>query len=553
MSSATAPVIIVGAGPTGLATAFVLGRCGVRTIVCDQYDGINPHPRAHVVNTRSMELLRNWGIYDEIITDAIDFDRGISVLWKHTVAGEEFGRIDLADAPAEHLARRLKASPVTIGSCAQDRVQGRLLEAVRKSGMTDVRYRTKVLAVEDCGDHVAVQVESDGVRETLTADYLVNGEGAAGRLRQSIGIDVEGIPELGQQINMYFHADLSEWTTSESELLFWVLNTGCPGVFIRLGGNRWTFHTGFDPVREAVADYTPERCRELIRLAVGAPDLEIDVHSVGTWSLGANTACQYRQGRVFLVGDAAHQFPPTGGLGMNTGLVDADNLGWKLAAVLQGWAAESLLDTYESERRPVALANAESSIVNLMKMADAGIGPNTLAVAAKLESDDPEVAAAERVRMAAVVPQQRPHFDYLELELGYVYGAQAGVADCDPITTPVVGGRLPHHWVSLDGKRISTLDLVGVGFVLFAGPDGAAWIDGLVGRQVPIPFQSYLVGRDLIPLDGPPPGLDGDNTLLVRPDGHIAWIGTGPIGDVSEQISHAIEQACATACSEITT
>ena len=540
------PVVIIGAGPTGLAAAYVLGRHGVRTIVCDQHDGINPHPRAHVINTRSMELLRNWGIADHISAEAIHLHDGISILWKHTVAGEEFGRIELAEAPAEHLARRKNASPVAMASCAQDRVQERLLDAVRKSGMAEVRYRTKVLSIEDRGDDVVIVVDADGRRETLTAAYLIDAEGACGRLRDSIGIGVEGIPEFGQQLNIYFHADLSEWTDKKSELLFWALNTECPGVFIRLGANRWTFHTSFDPGKSAVTDYTPDRCRDLVRQAVGISDLEIEVRSVGTWVLGASTACQYRKGRTFLVGDAAHQFPPTGGLGMNTGLVDADNLGWKLAAVLQGWAPERLLDTYESERRPVALANAENSIANVIKMADAGIGPNTLAVAARLESDDPEVAAAERLRLAEAVPQQRPHFDYLDLELGYVYG-ESGPVDSDPISEPIVGGRVPHRWVTLAGERISTLDLVGAGFVLLVGPDGAAWLDGLCRDDVAIPLQAFVIGRDLM-IDGAAlPGFEQDRAVLVRPDGHIAWIGAGLTGDHVREINFAIRQACCAA------
>ena len=539
-------VVIIGAGPAGLAAAYVLGRHGVRTIVCDQHDGINPHPRAHVINARSMELLRNWGIADHISIEAIHLHDGISIVWKHTIAGEEFGRIELTDAPAEHLARRRNASPVGMASCAQDRVQERLLDAVRKSGMTEVRYRSKVLSIEDRGNDVAIEVDTDGRRETLTAAYLVDAEGAAGRLRDSIGIGVEGVPEFGQQLNIYFHADLSAWTHKKSELLFWVLNTESPGVFIRLGDNRWTFHTGFDPAQAAVGDYTPDRCRELIRLAVGVSDLEVDVRSVGTWVLGASTARQYRKGRIFLVGDAAHQFPPTGGLGMNTGLVDADNLGWKLAAVLQGWAPEALLDTYESERRPVALANAENSIANAIKMADAGIGPNTLVVAARLESDDPEVAAGERLRLAEAVPQQRPHFDYLDLELGYVYG-ESGSVDSDPISEPVVGGRVPHRWVTLAGDRISTLDLVGAGFVLLVGPDGAAWLDGLCQDDVAIPLQTFVIGRELIVDGGVLPGFERDRAVLVRPDGHIAWIGTGLTGDHAREINFALTQACCAA------
>jgi 2-polyprenyl-6-methoxyphenol hydroxylase-like FAD-dependent oxidoreductase len=517
------PVLIVGAGPVGLATAYVLGKHGVRSTICDQFGGINPHPRAHVVNTRSMELLRSWGIYDAVIEDSVDLNCGLSFVWKHTVAGEEFGRIDLSDALPEHLSRRLGASPVTIASCAQDRVQQRLLDAVRAQGMTTVRYGTKVVEVEDLGDAVHVVVEADGEPERLTARYVVAAEGASGTIRKNLGIDIEGIPEFGRQINIYFHADLTRWTDNDSALLFWVLNTACPGVIIRMGGNRWTFNVGFDPSTESVADYTIERCVDLIRGGVGDPDLDVEVRSVGTWILGASTAKQYRKGRVFLAGDAAHQFPPTGGLGMNTGLVDADNLAWKLAAVINGWSSETLLDTYESERRPVALANAESSIANALKMADAGIGPNTIDIASKLESTDPEVARAERERLSASIPLQRPHFDYLELEIGYIYGDATDSDSVDVITRPVLGARLPHAWIARNGVAISTLDLVMPGFILLAGRDGGNWVDTLEEACAGVPCQSFILGRDIACEGDRLLGMTDRGAILVRPDGHIAW------------------------------
>ncbi|WP_207954613.1 FAD-dependent monooxygenase [Saccharopolyspora elongata] len=543
-------MLIVGAGPVGLATAYVLGRHGIRSIVCDQYDGINPHPRAHVVNTRSMELLRSWGIYDGIIEDAVDLNCGLSFVWKHTVAGEEFGRIDLADSPPEHVARRLGASPVTIGSCAQDRVQQRLLDAVYEQGMATVRFGTRVAGVEDLGASVAVAVEICGETERLSADYVVAAEGAAGSIRHGLGIEVEGIPEFGRQINVYFHADLSEWADKDPALLFWVLNTACPGVIIRMGGNRWTFNFGFDPARETVADYTPARCVELIRSAVGAPDLEVDVRTIGTWILGASTARQYRKGRIFLAGDAAHQFPPTGGLGMNTGLVDADNLGWKLAAVIQEWAAEDLLDTYESERRPVAVANAQSSIDNAVKLAGSGIGigSNTLEVAARLESSDPAIAAAERMRLGASVPEQRPHFDHLELEIGYVYGASDETKPSDdPITVAVPGGRLPHGWVTRNGVRMSILDLIIPGFTLLAGRDGAAWADAWARVAAGVPSQALVVGRDFM-FEGPELcGIPDTGAVLVRPDGHIAWRSAKLSATAAVELATALRTACGAA------
>ncbi|MGY1961473.1 FAD-dependent monooxygenase [Nocardia gipuzkoensis] len=538
------PVVIVGAGPVGLATAYVLGMHGVRSVVYEQFDGINPHPRAHVVNTRSMELLRNWGVVDGIVSDAVDLTCGLSFVWKHTVAGEEFGRIDLADSPPEQLSRRFDSSPVTISSCAQDRVQQRLLDAVRDQGVATVRFGARVTEVDDHGDAVTISVETGGGTEQLRADYLVIAEGAAGSIRRALGIKVEGIPEFGRQINVYFHADLTRWTDTDPALLFWVLNTGCPGVIIRMGANRWTFNIGYDPALETVADYTPKRCVELIRAAVGAPELEVEVRSVGSWVLGASTATQYRKGRVFLAGDSAHQFPPTGGLGMNTGLVDADNLSWKLAAVLNGWAPEGLLDTYCAERRPVALANAQSSIANAVKMADAGIGPNTIEVAARLESSDPAVAAAERVRLGAAVPEQRPHFDHLELEIGYIYAARnESDLSVDPITHAVPGGRLPHGWIIKEGTRISTLDLVQPGFTLIAGCDGIGWVHALAEVAGAVPARAFVAGRDFEFEGAATCGLSAAGAVLVRPDGHVAWYSAEASVHPDDDLARALDVA----------
>ncbi|MDH6679118.1 2-polyprenyl-6-methoxyphenol hydroxylase-like FAD-dependent oxidoreductase [Rhodococcus sp. LBL1] len=545
------PVVVVGGGPIGLATAYVLGLHGVRSTVCEQYEAINPHPRAHVVNTRSMELLRNWGIANEVTRDAVDLRGGPSYIWKHTVAGEEFGRISLAAASEDELTSKPDVSPEAKASCAQDRVQQHLLDAVRAQGMASVRYSTRVVDVQDTGDAVDVVIESEGSTETIRARYVVAADGASGSVRSKVGVEADELPEFGNQINVYFHADLTPWTGNDQSLLFWVLNTRCPGVFIRMGGGcRWTFNFGFDAAAESVDDYTPQRCVELVRAAVGVADLEVEVRSVGTWTLAARTAKKYRKGRVFLAGDAAHQFPPTGGLGMNTGLADADNLAWKLAAVVQGWAPESLLDTYESERRPVAVSNAQRSLANAFKMADVGIGPNTLDIAERLESSDPVVAAAERKRLAVAVPEQRPHFDDQELELGYVYGAHCDPeSSVDPRVIAVPGGRLPHAWVVRDGGTISTLDLVMPGFTLIAGRNGAAWADALSEASSGIPTQAVVVGRDIDVEGRVLCGISDSGAVLVRPDGHIAWQTERLSATAVEDLTDALESACGAATS----
>ncbi|MCY4671160.1 MAG: FAD-dependent monooxygenase, partial [Rhodococcus sp.] len=181
----SSPVVIIGGGPVGLATALVLARHGVRSIVCEQYSGINPHPRAHVVNTRSMELFRTWGIADAVLRDAVDPMWMMNILWKSTLSGEEFGRVSMLEVPEDQILARLNSSPVTITSCAQDRVQEHLLEAVRATGLTEVRYDTTVTAIDNLKQQVHLTTRSQAGTDTLTAQFVVVADGATGKFRDS--------------------------------------------------------------------------------------------------------------------------------------------------------------------------------------------------------------------------------------------------------------------------------------------------------------------------------------------------------------------------------
>jgi hypothetical protein len=242
----------------------------------------------------------------------------------------------------------------------------------------------------------------------------------------------------------------------------------------------------------------------------------------------AQIAARYRHGRIFLAGDAAHRFPPSGGLGLNTGIADAHNLAWKIAALRRGWAAPDLLDTYETERRPVAVANSQQSLVNAKLIRElfdrlgytADPGQSERRFAERLA--DPETRAI----IAQNIDAQRQHFDSLALQLGYVYG-EAGVPPADVSRYEPsfrVGARMPHAWIERAGRPASTLDLLSdTGFTLLVGRDGDAW--EAAARAQTAPIRVARLGRDFADPAGSwatQSGIDPCGALLVRPDGHVA-------------------------------
>ncbi len=319
------------------------------------------------------------------------------------------------------------------------------------------------------------------------------------------------------------------------------------GVFVAHDlGSTWVFMHDWDPAVESFDDYTPERCARLFRAAAGVDDLELTIEHIRHWRMTSQIAERYQDGRVFLVGDAAHRFPPTGGLGLNTGVADVHNLVWKLAAVEQDWASPALLATYGSERRPVAQLNADKSLENAVRLLEVFVacGATGTATESRAAFDAAVASAAGRAAIAAAVEGQEEHFDLLGLQLGFTYGAGSGPvlddgtppAEVDnpvrtyvPTTRP--GGRLPHAWVTRDGRRVSTLDLVDPGrwLLLTASPAWAGAGDRMAAG--PVPLSVVLVGRDVGDEDGrwgAVSGLGDVGAVLVRPDQHVAWRSRGP-------------------------
>ncbi|MEQ9004800.1 MAG: FAD-dependent monooxygenase, partial [Pseudomonadales bacterium] len=390
----------------------------------------------------------------------------------------------------------------------------------------------------------------DGRSFELACSYVVAADGAGSRLRAALGIAMEGPEALQHYIMIHFEADLRELTAARPGVLYFVLDPGTSGVLIAYDrAETWVLMHPYDPAIHAQETFDEARCRSLVEAAIGAP-LRLTIRNISPWTMSAQIAARYRAGRVFLVGDAAHRFPPTGGLGMNTGVVDAQNLAWKLAAVLKGQAGDALLDSYEAERRPVAVVNAEQSLLNASRIFElfaAVFGPDPARQTDHYRALAADPAASAELR--AAIEAQRPHFDSLNLQLGYRYhpgaradgsmppaGADVDISNYQPSWE--VGAHLPHLWVSRDGERVSLLSLRDpAGFTLLAGPAAGIWSSAAdaIGMHRVVADRDFSASRDWSSLTG----LPDSGALLVRPDGHIAQRFSGS-NDAAADLSLAL-------------
>ena len=505
------PVLVVGAGPAGLATAIGLARHGVRSMLVERHPGTSIFPKASGISTRTMEIVRSWGLEPAAREHSLEMQPFMSV--RPTLTAPQLAMVPLGFPTIEQASA---VSPTRPALIPQDRLEPVLLEHAVELGV-DVRFSTELVSLEETEDGMTAVLRSvdDGTTSIVRAAYVVGSDGTRSTVRDLLGIDVHGPSDLGDFVTILFSAELY---SKLAELPFGLYQLAGPvqGVLVPAGpDDRWVLGMQWNPNEESFAAFTPERCIALIRAATGVPDLEIEL--IATMPIGfvAQAADRIRAGRTFLIGDAAHRMPPFGGRGLNTAVADAFGLSWKLAWVLRGWAAPDLLDTQVDEREPV--------------------GRHNLSLASE--------------RTEGGTP------DGLTEDMGYVYrsvaieAADAGTEPSPSHLFPTVatpGARMPHAWLDGRGGRISTLDLVGPGLTLLTGPGGEAWLGAAsaVAEGLPFPLDVYSVGTELDSRDGvfcERFGLGSDGAVLVRPDGHIAWRReAGSVADHAAALADAV-------------
>ena len=554
-------VLVVGGGPVGLVTSLLLTQQGIDHVVVERRTGGLAAPAAHVIGARTFEILRSAGVdMDQVLAACAPAEDGAWVRWVTTLVGDELGRVPFERQ--HQLAELDVVTPTPLRNLSQHR-----LEAVLRDHVDGLAEGVEWAGSEQVPDGVTSTLRDvwTGQVGTVTSRYVVAADGAGSRIRGALGIPMEGPDVLQDFVMIHVAADLRHLVGERPATLYWTMDPEVRGVFVAHDlGSTWVFMHDWDPESESFDEYTPERCAALFRAAAGVEDLDLVVEHVRPWRMSCQIAERYRDGHVFLVGDAAHRFPPTGGLGLNTGVADAPNLVWKLAAVERGWARPGLLDSYETERRPVARSNADKSLDNALRMIEVLVACGVAGTPEEPRAAFDAALATDvgRAAIGEAIQGQDEHFDMLGLQLGFTYVEGDGPV-LDDGTPPVAvdspvreyapsarpGGRLPHAWVERHGSRVSTLDLVQPGrFVLLTSSDAwAAAGDGLAAGTVPLDV--VRMGSDVLDPDGAwdvVSGIGNSGAVLVRPDQHVAWRSTGPAVDPPAALAGALAELVAT-------
>jgi len=513
------PVLVVGGGPVGLALAGDLGWRGVACTLIEQSDGSIYQPRMDLVGIRTMEFCRRWGLVPAVEGSPYPRDYAQDNIYLTSLTGYELGRERF---PGIGQAPPPQVSPQRRERCPQNMFDPILRAFAASQNNVALRYRTRLVSFTQNADAVTAVVESaeTGAREEIFARYIVGCDGARSLVRETLGIAMQGNPVLTYTTNVIFRCPqlLSLHDKGKAYRHIFIGPEGTWATIVAINGrDEWRFSIIGGAEQR---DYTTEDIKAAIRRAVGR-DFDFEILSVLPWVRRELVAEHYRGGRGFIAGDAAHVMSPTGGFGMNTGIQDVVDLSWKLAAVIEGWGGDGLLDSYGIERQPIGTRNVSEASGNLRRMLSVPPHPDLL--------DDTPQGAATREKVGREFSEtMRREWFTLGAHLGYRYenspicrpDGTAAPPDDPRVYVPTArpGHRAPHAFLA-NGR--STLDLFGRGFVLLGFGAGAAeaapLLEAARKRNVLLTFTTIAEPHIA--------ALYERKFVLVRPDGHVAWRG----------------------------
>ena len=575
-------VLIVGGGGAGLTASMLLARQGVEHLLVSARPGTSDLPKAHVLNLRAMEILEDCGVAEEIAERSTPASQMSATAYyagfagDHPDAGRRIAKLESWGAGGENELWRTASSWRQL-NLPQIRLEPILKAGAERLSPDRIRFNHELLELSQDGDGVSAVVRDNGSGESyrVRSDYLIGADGGR-RVAGQIGVTYEGLGVVTETATLHVSADFSRWARDPDVLIRWILcpDSGTMVVMVPMGPERWgpdseewVIHLNY-PAGDPRAQ-SDEQVEADVRAAVGLVDTPITIHKITRWSVDAVMASKFSVGRVFLVGDAAHRHPPTGGLGLTSAIHDVHNLHWKLAAVLDGHASPKLLETYEPERRSADERNAQRSLENAVNqfaiVTTAGVShENTAdenwANVQRLWSGRPE-DAEHRAAVMRAIRMQSMEFSELNVELGYAYESAAVVGDSSPAPEPVdeirvyepstrPGSPLPHAWIDDEAQsRRPIKDLVEPGrWLLIAGEEGEPWCEAAreLADEAGLPLDAVRIGH----LDGDlfdPRSMwasrreiEPNGAILVRPDRFVAWRSISGSEAPREELSDAL-------------
>ncbi|WP_307825010.1 FAD-dependent monooxygenase [Streptomyces sp. M2CJ-2] len=571
----TTEVVVVGSGPAGATAALLLSTLGVDNIMITKYRWTANTPRAHITNQRSMEVFRALGIEDQVLADATEHALVGDTVFCTSIAGEEIGRIHTWGTRPDREADYRLASPCLTVDIPQTYLEPILVRNATQRG-TQTQFSTEYLSHFQDADGVTVEVldHLTGQRYSIRAKYLIGADGARSKVVADIGLPFAGAMDIAGSMNITFKADIASFVSHRPSVLYWVIQPGSNVGGIGAGlvrmvrpWNEWLIVWGYD-ITEEPPHIDEEAATEIVRNLLGMPDLDVEITGTSLWGNNEMYATRLHLGRVFCAGDAVHRHPPSNGLGSNTSVQDSYNLAWKLAAVLRGHASPALLDTYSTERAPVAerivkRANKSSrefvDIFKALGVLDATTETEMAAAIEERKADTP-AGAAKRAALVRAMELKNYEFNAHGVELGQHYTSSAilsgGTTPPVPARDPdlyyemstVPGARLPHAWVGDRARKQAMMDLAPyTRWTLITGIAGEDWEQAAekVGQELGIPLATVVIGpgrevTDLYYYWAKLREVEESGVLLVRPDKHVAWRAMTLPEDPEAQLRHAL-------------